>query len=207
MISSLLALAVFFAAANQHAVREYGIGMWAMWQSRPHMLEVFLFLSPCVIFFITTLAYYRYIVDYTGAIAGWSFVGFLGAMICCEQLVEASPADWSAHLLWVYVLFLSYAWWDAVMLLWFLPGAQDQARATADAEEIYTITSMVNWPTLGGLLLIWWFAQHLVSGGLGSVVSCYVNGVVAFHLVFASVLAALNMRLTPQRRAQETATE
>jgi hypothetical protein len=206
-VSAILAVTVFFVAANQHAMREYGIGVLAIWQSKPHVLEVFLFLSPCIIFVITTSAYYRYIVDYTGVIAGWSFVGFLGAMICCEQLLEAAPADWAAHIFWVYVLFLTYAWWDAAMLLWFLPGAKDRVLAKADDEEIYAITSMVNWPTLGGLLLIWWFAHHLASEGLDTVVSCYVNGVVAFHLVYASVLAFLNLRLIPQRRDRETATD
>jgi hypothetical protein len=191
---------MFFAAANQHAQRAYGIGLLAMWGSRSHVLELFLFMSPCVIFLITTVAYYRFVIDYTGTIAGWSFVGFLGALICCEQLLEAAPSDWAAHILWVYVLFLTYAWWDAVMLLWFLPSVKDRVLAKADGEEIYAITSMVNWPTLGGLLLIWFFAHHIAAQGLGTVVSCYVNGVVGFHLVFASVVAFLNMRLTPLPR-------
>jgi len=186
---------MFLVAAEKHAVREYGISLFSMFSSSEHVLEFFLFMSPCVIYLITTLAYYKFIIAYTDEIAGWSFVGFLAAAFCCFQLLEAAPADWSAHFLWVYVLFLTYAWWDAVMLLWLLPRTSNKGLAQADDNEIYMITSVINWPTLGGLLLMWLFIRHIEVSQSHISVSCYVSGIVAFHLVFSSLVAFLNMRL------------
>jgi hypothetical protein len=197
LVTLALALMIFLAAANQHALREYGIGLISMLRSSEHALEYFLFISPCVIYLITTIAYYKYIIRYTGEIARWSFVGFLAASFCCTQLLEASPKDWASHLLWVYVLFLTYAWWDAVMLLWLLPRAEDRSLAEADDKEIYTITSMINWPTLGGFFLMLLFVKLIEAQEPSASVTSYVNGIVAFHLVFASLVAGLNIRLTP----------
>jgi hypothetical protein len=197
LVAFILALTIFWAAADQHAVREYGIRLMSVLSSKDHALEFFLFMSPCVIYLITTLAYYKFIITYTGEIAGWSFVGFLAASFCCAQLLEASPSDWVSHLFWVYVLFLTYAWWDAVMLLWLLPRAKDRNLAEADDKEIFTITSMINWPTLGGFFLMWLFVKHIQAQQSSASITSYVNGIVAFHLVFASLVALLNMRLTP----------
>jgi hypothetical protein len=192
-----LAVAIFLAGADQHAWREYHIHVWSMWASKEHALDSFTFLSPSVIYFITVYAYIKFIITYTGEIARWSLVGFLAASFCCVKLLEASPSDWASHLLWVYILFLSYAWWDAVMLLYLLPRQRDRQRAAADENEIYLITSMINWPTLGSLLIMWFFAKYIESHGLSKSVGPYVDGIIAFHLVFASFVALFNMDPSP----------
>ena len=194
-----LALATFLVAAEDHAIREYGLGLLSLLDSKEHMFEFFLFISPCVIYLITVLAYYKFIITYTGEIAGWSFAGFLAASFCCSQLLEAAPNDWSSHIVWVYVLFLTYVWWDAVMLIWLLPRAKKRGvvRAEEDEKEIYNISSMINWPTLGGLLLIWIFLMHTRGHEPSVSVGSYVDGIIAFHLLFASCVAVLNINLSP----------
>jgi hypothetical protein len=187
-----LAVVIFLAAADDHAWREYNLHIWSMWSSKEYVLETFSFMSPCIIYVITVLVYYKFIITYTGAIAAWSFVGFLAASFCCVRLLEANPSDWTSHLLWVYILFLSYAWWDGVMLLYLLPRQSDQQRASADEKEIYAITAMINWPTLLALLLMWFFVRYIESHQLARPVGTYVNGIIAFHLVFASCVAAFN---------------
>ncbi len=199
IIANLLSPMGLLVAANVHAQRELGMSVFMVLNST-HDLEVFRLLSPCIILLVTSVAYVRYIVDYTGVIATWSFIGFVSAFVCCLMLLEAPPNDWTAHILWVYVLFISYIWWDGVMLLWLLPSVGNHEMTRDDEEEIYHITSIVNWPTLGALLLIWFFAKHLSAAGQRATASCYVDGVVAFHLVFSSVLAAMNMQLAPTKR-------
>lgn len=189
-----LAVCVFLSAGSEHAEMMLGVGLSKMWSSPKSAVLVFLFISPCVIFVTTTIAYYRYVVEYADGIAGWSFAGFLGALICCVRLLETRPEDWAGHLAWVYYLFLSYVVWDAVMLLVFLPNKSGDDRAKEDAQEIWNLTSTINWPTLGGLLMIWGAAQHFVAQKADpAVVSNYVDGVIAFHLIFASLVAAIKM--------------
>ena len=147
-----------------------------------------------MIFVTTTIAYYAYIVDFSGEVAAWSFIGFLGALFCCVRLLLTTPDDWGGHLFWVYVLFCTYVWWDAMMLLYFLPKQSDRKRAERDSQEIWGITSNINWPTLVGLLLIWFAARNMTQRHADAIlVSNYVDGVIAFHLVFASSVALIKM--------------
>src|SRR5205823_3232677 len=93
--------------------------------------------------------------------------------------------------------FLSYAWWDGFMLLCLLPRERDRQRAAADEKEIYSLTSMINWPTLGAMLLMRFFVTYIESHDLSKSVGPYVSGIIGFHLVFASCVALFNMDLTP----------
>jgi hypothetical protein len=165
-----------------------------MWHSSQHEAEVLLFLSPCFIFAITTAIYYRFIITYTGDIAGWSVAGLFGALFCCVKLLEAEPGNWAAHLKWVYVLFLSYVLWDVVMLLFFLPKATDAKLAKRDEKEIRILSFTINQPTLLAVLMMWLLAHHFASDHVDSAaIANYVDGVVAFHLMFASAVAVISM--------------
>ena len=169
------------------------MGLISLWGS-PLSHEIVLYLSPAVIFVITVVPYYRYVTDYTAEVAGLSFAGFLAALYCCIELVERTPSDWEGHLKWVYLLFLSYVVWDSVMLMVLLPSAKDRRLARADEREIRILTMCINWPTLIALLGVWVIAKHFISRNVeASVVPSYVEGVVAFHLVFASCACAIAM--------------
>lgn len=191
------AFLVFAQAGSKHASQDFGRTLWKLWSSPTHPFAAMLFLSPCFIFVITTLVYYRFIVDYRGEIAGLSVAGLLVALYCCVQLLESTPDDWPAHLRWVYVLFFSYVCWDSLMLWYFLPRAENTELVMSDKDEIETITSLINRPTLGAILLMWIFAIHFSAEGVDATkIGDYVDGIVSFHLVFASCLSLFNMRLS-----------
>jgi hypothetical protein len=152
--------------------------------------ELALFIAPCVIFVITTIVYYRFITDYTGEVAGLSVVGLFAAMVCCVKLSEAPLNDWAAHLRWMYLLFYSYIVWDNIMLAVCLPRALGaQNKIDKHMEEIAILSTHINQPTLVAILAMW-FGAHYVGP---EVASNYVAGVVAFHLVFATIACGRTM--------------
>jgi hypothetical protein len=186
----LLASSVFFQASSEAAERLNG-GFVATWNS-PKSLEILLLLSPCIIFVITMIVYYRFIIDYTDEIAGLSVAGLLAALFCCVRLSESKPDDWAAHLKWVYCLFYSYVWWDALVCL--VPKAKGKALSADDKKEIQVLSRNINKPTLVAVLLMWIAARHFVAQKVDTgAVGNYVEGVVAFHLVFASAVCVMNM--------------
>lgn len=193
-IAAILSSIVFAQAAAERAEATFNTDLLSSFNSPTQCVEVFLFLSPCIIFVITTVVYYRFITDYTGEIAGLSVVGLLSALYICVRLLVANPHDWATHLKWVFILFYSYVWWDALMVGYFLPRAEDQRLAKADRREIYLLSRNINWPTLGAVFLMWVAARHMVARQASeATVSNYVDGVVSFHLVFASLVCVITM--------------
>lgn len=194
-ISSVLSFIVFAHAASQRAHDVFNTTLWSMFNSPTQCVEVFLFLSPCIVFLTTTIVYYRFITEYTGEIAGLSVAGLFTALYICERLLVVNTHDWASHLKWVFVLFYSYVWWDAIMVACFLPRAKDQRLAQIDREEIFLLSSLINWPTLFAILFMWAAARHMVAvQASAATVSNYVDGVIAFHLVFASFVCLMTMR-------------
>jgi hypothetical protein len=194
-LSVLLSIVVFAQAAAERAQAVFKTDLLSMWNSPTQCVEVFLFLSPCIIFATTTIYYYRFITEYTGEIAGLSVAGLLAALYICVRLLVANTHDWAAHLKWVFILFYSYVWWDAVMVACFLPRAADRKLADIDREEIFMLSRIINWPTLGTVFLMWVATHHMIARQAPvATVSNYVDGIVAFHLVFASFVCLMNMR-------------
>lgn len=170
----VLALFVFFQSAELHS----GISLWdwLFHGAKIKPTELFLFFSPCLIFAITTAVYFEFITNYTGEIAGLSVLGLLAALACCVKLSEAKASDWAVHLRWMYVLFYSYVVWDYAILIACSPSDEHK-------NEITALSIHINQPTLVAIFIMWVAAQHVEP----EIAANYVSGVVAFHLVFATL--------------------
>lgn len=171
-VNFLLAVTVFLSPAIRHL-------------DLSNISELFLVFSPCAIVGITALVYYEFITEYQSEVAGLSLAGLLAAIWACSRLSDAEPGDWEAHLKWMYMLFLSYVLWDFIMAGWLLPSKRDDGSPSAarHISEISVLTTHINQPTLATIFLMWVVSRRLPAHEA----SKYVSGVVAFHLVFATI--------------------
>ena len=147
---------------------------------------------------LTVHAYYHFITTYKGAVAGWSVIFLLIALVCCIGLVVNS--NWWMHLRFMYLLFASYITWDILMLELVLKPDRFQAdsalQCTNDLSEIRSVNSFINVPTLGTIFIVSLFCESFIKKGHvpDETVKIFVAGVVSFHLFFSS-LAYLYLRI------------
>jgi hypothetical protein len=149
-----------------------------------------LFITPCIVYGLTISAYYRFVTEYRGHVAGFSLINSLVALALCVMLVESR--EWWDHLRLIYALFFSYVVWD-ILMGYYLKRLQDDmgfvpSDVSLDIAETRTISTLINQPTLFTVFLVWLYATFIQSRGQSTgLLESYISGVVSFHLAFSSV--------------------
>ena len=163
-------------------------------------MEVPLLIAPAFVFALTVHAYYRFIIEYNGAVAKVSLLSLLIAACLCVGL--ALSQTWWWHLRWMYLLFLSYVTWDIIMLELMprsTPGSASSSSLTSHhLSEVDFVSTYINQPTLLTIFCIWIFVnKSLVAAYPAETLRPFIAGVVSFHLIFSGVAYILGYRFPP----------
>jgi len=152
-----------------------------------HPMHWPLVVAPPLVFGLTMFAYFKYIVDYKGTVAGISLVAAIAALVICLRLVLCKP--WWEHLIWLYSLFYSYVIWDILMVDIFIRWEgkdKEEVAIKSEISEIKIVSAMINVPTLITVGCVFAAAQWLSKQVADpAALDEFAAGVVSFHLMFA----------------------